>query len=89
MQIEALIGQGGHGAVHRARELSTGRPVALKVSIAFSYCFRLGLKAMHLNSQVILGANPSRNVLSLFKGEARRMEALGSHPHIVQVSHIV
>ena len=31
LQIEALIGQGGHGAVHRARELSTGRPVALKV----------------------------------------------------------
>jgi hypothetical protein len=43
-----------------------------------------GLLLTPASFQIILSANPSKNVLSLFKGEARRMEALGSHPHIVQ-----
>ena len=74
-----MIGQGSFATVHKAKELATGRDVALKI--------------VRPESELDFGVGPNgsspgvsyQDVLKAMKLEVQHVESLGTHPNIVQI----
>jgi serine/threonine protein kinase len=73
-----MIGQGSFATVHKAKELSTGRDVALKMVRPE--------KDLNLGDPTVASAGIEyKDVLRAMKLEVQYVEALGSHPNIVKI----
>ena len=73
-----MIGQGSFATVHKAKELSTGRDVALKIVRPES--------DLNLGDPTVASAGIEyKDVLRAMKLEVQYVEALGSHPNIVKI----
>ena len=78
-QVGSMIGQGSFATVHKAKEIASGRDVALKI--------------VRPESELDFGVGPNGSspgvsyddVLKAMKLEVQHVEALGVHPNIVQI----